>query len=175
MYWCMVTTSKARQKFYQQLCINNTTSFMAPLLGQKWWACTRRNIHPFTPIMIVNQPLSASFIYYDPWHSPCSSYVPDSLFCTIFVQVLFGLPLGLAPSTSYSIHFFTQSLSSFHNTCPSIASFFAAVPMVCHLFLVSLSLSEHFTQNFIIYLNITHGHLTILITARWRAISFLSL
>jgi len=28
------------------------------------------------------------------------------------------MPLGLAPSTLYSIHFFTQSLSSFHNTCP---------------------------------------------------------
>jgi len=41
-------------------------------------------------------------------------------FSTISLQVFFGLPLGLAPSTSYSIpvHFFTQSLSSFHNTCP---------------------------------------------------------
>ena len=28
-----------------------------------------------------------------------------------------SLPLGLAPSTSYTIHFFTQSLSSFHSTC----------------------------------------------------------
>ena len=28
------------------------------------------------------------------------------------------LPLSLAPSTSYSIHFFTQSLSSFCSTCP---------------------------------------------------------
>jgi len=25
-------------------------------------------------------PLSASSIYYDPWHPPCSIYVPDSLF-----------------------------------------------------------------------------------------------
>jgi len=31
-------------------------------------------------------------------------------FCTTFVHVLFGLPLGLEPSTSYSIHFFTQSV-----------------------------------------------------------------
>jgi len=38
-------------------------------------------------------------------------------FSTIFVQVLFGLPLGLASSTSHSIHFFTQSLSSFRSTC----------------------------------------------------------
>jgi len=40
-----------------------------------------------------------------------------TVFSTISVQVFFGLPLGLAPSTSYSIHFFTQSLSSFCNTC----------------------------------------------------------
>jgi len=39
-------------------------------------------------------------------------------FSTISLQVFFGLPLGLAASTSYSIHFFTQSLSSFRNTCP---------------------------------------------------------
>jgi len=29
-------------------------------------------------------------------------------FCTTYLHVLFGLPLGLEPSTSYSIHFFTQ-------------------------------------------------------------------
>jgi len=39
-------------------------------------------------------------------------------FFTISLQVFFGLPLSLAPSTSYSIHFFTQSLSSFHSTYP---------------------------------------------------------
>jgi len=39
-------------------------------------------------------------------------------FSTISRQVFFGLPLGLAPSTSYSIHFFIQSLSSFCSTCP---------------------------------------------------------
>jgi len=39
-------------------------------------------------------------------------------FYTTTLQVLFGLPIGLQPSTSYSIHFFTQSVSSFRNTCP---------------------------------------------------------
>ena len=40
-------------------------------------------------------------------------------FSTISLQVFFGLPLvGLAPSTLYSIHFFTQLLSYFRNTCP---------------------------------------------------------
>ena len=38
-------------------------------------------------------------------------------FCTTSLHVLFGLPLGLEPSTSYSIHLFTQSVSSFHSTC----------------------------------------------------------
>ena len=52
-----------------------------------------------------------------PWHPPCFIHAPDSL-TTIFLQVFFGLPIGLAPSTLCSIHFFTQSLSSFHNTCP---------------------------------------------------------
>ena len=39
-------------------------------------------------------------------------------FFTISLQVFFGLPLGQASSTSYSIHFFTQSLLSFLSTCP---------------------------------------------------------
>jgi len=37
-----------------------------------------------------------------------------AFFCTTSLHVLFGLPLGLEPSTSYSILFFTQSLSSLH-------------------------------------------------------------
>jgi len=39
-------------------------------------------------------------------------------FSTISLQVFFALPLGMATSTLYSIHFFNQSLSSFRNTCP---------------------------------------------------------
>jgi len=41
------------------------------------------------------------------------NYVLGNLFCTTSLHILFGLPLGLEPSTSYSIHFFTQSVSSF--------------------------------------------------------------
>jgi len=37
---------------------------------------------------------------------------------TASLQVLFGLPRGLGPSTSYSMHFFMQSSSSFRSTCP---------------------------------------------------------
>jgi len=49
------------------------------------------------------------------WGSTCCAW---QSFCTTSVQVLFGLPLGLELSTSYSIHFFTQSFSSFCSTCP---------------------------------------------------------
>jgi len=43
---------------------------------------------------------------------------------TTSLQVLFGLSLGLGPSTSYFIHFFTQSSSSFHSTSPYHRSLF---------------------------------------------------
>ena len=58
---------------------------------------------------------------------------------TTSFQVFFGLPLGLEPSTSCSIHFFTQSSSSFRNTDRTSAACSAAIPMPCHLPLVSLS------------------------------------
>jgi len=44
-------------------------------------------------------------------------------FFTTSLQVLFGLPLGHGPSTSYSMHFLTKS-PSFHNTCPYDCSLF---------------------------------------------------
>jgi len=80
-------------------------------LGQPGWASTRRNIHPLTLIVVINHALSASSIYCNPWHLLCS-------ISTNSLQVFFRLPLGLAPSTFYSIPFFTQSLSSFRSTYP---------------------------------------------------------
>jgi len=32
------------------------------------------------PILIISHPLSGSSIYYNPWHPPCSIYMPDSPF-----------------------------------------------------------------------------------------------
>jgi len=85
--------------------------------GQPGWAGTRRNIHPLTLIVVINHPylLSPSTRIHGilPIQSTCFT-----VFSTISVQVFFDLLLGLAPSTSFSIHFFTQSLSAFRNTCP---------------------------------------------------------
>jgi len=85
-------------------------------LGQLGWASTRRNIHPLTPIVVIKYP------YLPPPSTTIHGILPIQSMCfTVFfhnLQVFFGLPLGLAPSTSYSIHFFIQSLSSFRSTCP---------------------------------------------------------
>jgi len=87
--------------------------------------------HPDHPILIslfhLPQSIASSLFELLAWQS----------FCTTSVHVLFGLPLGLEPSTSYSIHFFTQSLSSFRNH--TIATCFAVVSILYHLFLVFLS------------------------------------
>jgi len=108
---------------------NNNNSFTALCPGLPGWAGTRRNIHPLTPILIINYPLSsASSIYYNNsiLHPACSIYVLLLVQFTclkVFLHNLSPRPLSstgylcLEPSTSYTIHFFTQSLSSFHNTC----------------------------------------------------------
>ena len=84
-------------------------------------------------------------------------------------QVLFGLPLGLEPSTSYSMHFFTQSSSSFRSTCPYQRSLFYcninAMSSIPSLSLSSLLGSVSFSLT-------PHIHLTILISARWSATTF---
>ena len=53
---------------------------------------------------------------------------------TTSLQILFGLPFGLGPSTSYSVHFFTQSsyyhlVSKFQTDVPlySVQNWFALI------------------------------------------------
>ena len=87
-------------------------------------------------------------------------------FCTTSLQILFGLPLGLGPSTSYSIHFFTQSVSSSRSTCPYHRNL-----LCCSITIISSvpSLSLNYllgTLSFTLTLRI---HLAILISARWYA------
>jgi len=67
--------------------------------------------------MVISHPLSASSIYHDPWHSPCSVYMPDSLFSTISFQVFFGLPLAWHPPL-HTPYISSPNQSSFCSTCP---------------------------------------------------------
>ena len=76
--------------------------------GQPGRVSTRRNIHPLTPIVVIGHPLSASSIYYDPWHPPCSIYAPDSLFPQSFskfslVYLLVWHPVLHTPYTMHPI------------------------------------------------------------------------
>ena len=90
-------------------------------------------------------------------------------FSTISVQVFFSLPLGLAPSTWYSIHFFIQSLSSFCSTCPYDRNLFCCSHKI-------MSSNSSLSLNLLLgtlFCSLTpHTHLIILISARWSAISF---
>ena len=58
---------------------NNNNRFMAVCPGLPVWAGIRRNTHPPT-ILIIIQSLSASSIYHDPQHPPCSNCVLGNLF-----------------------------------------------------------------------------------------------
>ena len=59
---------------------NNNNGFTVLCPGLHRWAVTRRDIHPLTPIMFINHPLSASSNYCNPWHLSWSVYILDSLF-----------------------------------------------------------------------------------------------
>ena len=123
-----------------------------------WHTHTRRNIHPLTPIVVINHPLSTSSIYYDPWHPSSSICVPDSLFAQSLSK--FSLVYLLPGTLDPVIVLFLQ-----HMLIHTIATCFAVVPRLCHLILVSLS---PFTWNSIL---MPHIHLIILIYAHWSATS----
>jgi len=111
---------------------NNNSRFTTLCQGLPGWAGTRRNIHPLT--YPDHHAIFVSFFHLllfklHAWQS----------FCTTSVHILFGLPLGLEPSTSYSMHFFTSQCLLFATHAHAIATCFAVVPRLYHL---SLSLSS---------------------------------
>jgi len=130
--------------------------------GQPGKAGTRRNTHPLTPILIIGHPLSSSSIYNDQWHPFCSFYVLDSPLVQPLStsSLVFLLVLDPKLHTQYTSSPDHHHLFAAHAHTNAACS--AAIPMLCHLYLVSLnsllgSLSFSLT---------THIHLTILISAR---------
>ena len=91
------------------------------------------------PVVVINRPLSASSIYYDPWHPPCSIHMPDSL----YTQSLSKFSLVYLLAWYPPLH--TPYISSpnhcllFTTHAHTIATCFAVVPILYHLILVSLS------------------------------------
>jgi len=92
--------------------------------------------------------------------------LPVQLTCP---TVFYGLLLGLLPSTSYSIHFFTQSLSSFCSTCPYHRNLFCCSTEITSS---NPSLSLNPLLRTISCSLMPHIHLTILICAPWSDTSF---
>jgi len=142
---------------------NRFTTLCSGLPG---WASTRRNTHPPTIWSSSNLP-STTIHSILPVQITCLA-----IFCTTFLHVLFGVPLGLEPSTSYSIHFFTQSVSSFRNTCPY--QWYRRNLFCCSINIMSSipSLSLNFLLGTLSFTLTLHIHLTIVISARWSATSF---
>ena len=140
---------------------NNHNRSTALCPGLPGWAGTRRNTHPPT-ILIIYHAIFISFFHLR--RSIASSFKLRAWqsFCTTSFHVLFGLPLGLEASTSYSIHFFTQSVSSFRSTCPYHRNLFCCTSNIISS-IPSLSLNSLLgTLSFTLTL---HIHLTILISA----------
>jgi len=117
--------------------------------------------HPGEPVpeeTFTQSPLSwsATNLYQLPPSTVIHSIIPLQFTClTVFFTtspVLLGLPFGLEPSSSYFIHFITHCFL-FATNVYIIATCFAAVLRLCHLFLVSLS--TLYLES-ICYLNVTH-------------------
>jgi len=115
---------------------NTQQPFCGPLSGTTWVSWYQKK---HSPTHHPDHPIFISFFHL-PWSIASSLFKLHAwqFFCTTSVHVLFGLALGLEPSTSYSIHFCTQSLSSFRNTCPYHRNLFccsinimSSIPSLC--------------------------------------------
>jgi len=107
--------------------------------GQPGSAGTIRNIHPLTHIMVINHPLSASSIYYDPWHPPCSIYVPDSLLPQSLSKFSLVYLLAWHPPLHSAYTASPNNCLPFAAYAHTVATCFTVVPRLCHVILVSLS------------------------------------
>ena len=132
--------AKAKSKVYY-------SHFMALCPGLPGWAGTTRNIHPLTPILIINHPLSAFSIYCNPWHPPYSIYVPDSLFPQSPSRFSWVHVLVWNPPLYTSYIFSPNHCLLFAAHAYTIAICFAVGLKLYHLILVPLS--QFFTWNFL--------------------------
>jgi len=104
-------------------------AFYGPLSGTTQVSQYQKKHSPAQPILIINYPLSASFIYYDPWHPPCLIYVLDRLFAQPLSKSSLAATTSYISSPSHCLFFATHA--------HTIAACFAVVP---RLLLASLSI-----------------------------------
>jgi len=144
-----LTTIQQQQRFYGPLSRTTRVSRY-----QKKHSPTRHpDHHPvFISFFHLPRSIASSLFKLCAWQS----------FCTTSFHVIFRLSLGLEPSTSYSIHFFTRSVSSFHSTCPYHRNLFCCSINMSPIPILSPN-SLLGTLSFSLTL---HIHLTILISTR---------
>ena len=127
------------------------STFMTFWMGLPVWA-SRKETFTHSPLLIIIQSLSASSIHYD------HSILFVQFRClTIFLHNLSPSPLwstSWSGASSYCVHFFTQSVSFFRNTCPYHHSLFCCSTKIISS-IPNLSLSSLYL-GFIFYVNITH-------------------
>jgi len=135
-------------------------------LGRPRWDGTRRNIHSLTACPCQHYTTSfINFLHFLP--SIASSMHIGRVwqyFSMTSLQGFFGLPLGLTPYASKSMHFFTQSFSAFLKTCPYHLNLCPCITVIISS-LPSLS-PKSLLENLSVIL-MPHIHLIILISARW--------
>ena len=131
--------------------------------------------YPGEPVVIVRYQKKHSPTHHPDHHPIFISFfhpprsIASSLFklcawqslCTTSLHVLFSLPLGQEPSTSYSYISSPNQCLLFAAHAHTISTRFAVVSILSHLFLVFLS-TPYLELSFILTL---HIHLTILISA----------
>ena len=157
IYWqhnvCLYQMNfKKKQKMYSVILFSSNASIKCLRVDRSLisrmqlnFIITSTNLHQLPPSSKIHSILHVQFT--------CLTVVS-----TTSIQVIIGLPLALEPSTSYAIHFFTQSLSSFHNMCPYHRNLFCCSTEIVSSILISLSTPYW-------ELIMSHIHLTILITA----------
>jgi len=91
--------------------------------------------------LVINRLLSASSIYYDPWHPPCSIHAPDNLFHNLYPSFLWSTSWLDTLRFICLLHTFIHQVTQAH----TITACFAVVPRLCHLILISLK--PGFTSN----------------------------
>ena len=140
--------------------IQQQQPFYGPLSGITWVSQYQKKRSPTHHP--DHHPIIISFFHLP--RSIASSFKLRSWqsFCTTSHHVLFGLPLGLEPPTSYSIHYFTQTLC-FCNTCQYHRNLFC-----CSINIISSipSLSLNSLLRTLSFTLTLHIHPTILISAR---------
>jgi len=136
MFTCFVYSVNCHYYYYYN---NHSTALWILSRTTRVSRCQKKHSLTYYTIVVINHPLHASSIFYDPWHPPCSIYVPDSRFpqslskFSLIDLLAWHPPLNTPyiSSPNHCLLFAAHALT--------ITACFVVVPKLCHLILVSLT------------------------------------